>query len=60
MRHGLAIAGLLLMLAAGAYLTGPLGALFMLLPLLWLGLLYRHAIITTPAICNSWPRSTTA
>ena len=47
-RHGLAIAGLLLMLAAGAYLTGPLGALFMLLPLLWLGLLYRHAIITTP------------
>ena len=47
-RHGLAIAGLLSMLAAGAYLTGPLGALFMLLPLLWLGLLYRHAIITTP------------
>mgnify|MGYP006175952661 CR=1 FL=1 len=47
-RHGLAIAGLLLMLAASAYLTGPLGALFMLLPLLWLGLLYRHAIITTP------------
>ena len=44
---GWPIAGLLSMLAAGAYLTGP-GGLVHAAALLWLGLLYRHAIITTP------------
>ena len=38
MRHGLAIVGVLLMLA-GAYLMGPWGPLFTLLPLLWLALI---------------------
>ncbi|WP_349918263.1 methyl-accepting chemotaxis protein [Aeromonas veronii] len=47
-RHGVAIVGLLLMLAAGAYLMGSYGPLFMLLPLLWFGLLYRHEMFTTP------------
>ncbi|MGL5812077.1 MAG: methyl-accepting chemotaxis protein [Aeromonas sp.] len=47
-RHGLALVGLLLMLGAGAYLMGGYEPLFMLLPLLWLGLLYRHEIFTTP------------
>ncbi|MFQ2426395.1 methyl-accepting chemotaxis protein [Aeromonas caviae] len=48
MRHGLAIVGVLLMLAGGAYLMGPWGPLFTLLPLLWLALIYRDTLITTP------------
>ncbi|MGS3143526.1 methyl-accepting chemotaxis protein [Aeromonas sanarellii] len=47
-RPVLAIVGLLLMLAGGGYLMGPWAPLFMLLPMVWLGLLYRHALITTP------------
>ncbi|WP_421293287.1 methyl-accepting chemotaxis protein [Aeromonas taiwanensis] len=48
MRHGLAIVGLLLMLAGGIYAMGPWAPLFTLLPLVWLGLLYRHALFSTP------------
>ena len=48
------------MLAGGGYLSGAVAPLFMLLPMVWLGLLYRHALITTPAICASWPKSMTA
>lgn len=48
LRHGLAISGLLLMLGAGVYLMGGWEPLLMLLPLLWLGLIYRNEIITTP------------
>lgn len=39
---------------------GPWGPLFTLLPLLWLALIYRDTLITTPVICDSSRTNMTA
>ena len=47
-RHGVALLGLLAMLGGSLRLLGAWGPLFVLLPLAWLVLLYRHELIGTP------------
>ncbi len=48
LRHGVAVAGLLALGWLGTVQLGGWAALYMALPLILLGLLYRHELITTP------------
>ncbi|HDZ8832030.1 TPA: methyl-accepting chemotaxis protein, partial [Aeromonas dhakensis] len=48
LRHGVAVAGLLALGWLGTVELGGWAALYMALPLILLGLLYRHELITTP------------
>ncbi len=60
LRHGVAVAGLLALGWLGTVQLGGWAALYMALPLILLGLLYRHELITTPVTCSNWPASMTA